>query len=196
MKARKRAGEEAIDVYEGLKPTVVTCLSQLTTELQDLLAWAEAAGVEHEVWGLNPVAYLGDSLKLRNPARAAAAVQKALTAASSETASETAAPAAEAPAATEGAEMAAMPLEPTSGFSKAEANTIIEKLRAGATFSAGCRQPLLRVDGKEARAHSELAARCVHTCGTHALWKRPAAHALRGPRRCAHARATPPQPVI
>ena len=73
MKAAKRSGEDAIDIYASVSPTVTTCLSQLTTELQDLLEWAEGAGEgSAEKWGLDPIKYLGDALRLRNPARAAA----------------------------------------------------------------------------------------------------------------------------
>ena len=48
MKGAKRSGEKALDIYQAVNPTVVSCLSDLTSELQQLLEWAEGEGVGHE----------------------------------------------------------------------------------------------------------------------------------------------------
>ena len=92
-KKAKRKGEEALDVYESINPTVVTSLSQLTSELQQLIEWSESVGAPPETWGLNAVGYLGDVLKLRNPKRAGIAIQAAQDLANSESAFKLAPPA-------------------------------------------------------------------------------------------------------
>ena len=139
-----RPGKQSMRTYEAVNPVVEQCLSELTTELQELLAWAETSGAAPESWGLDPVAYLSDALKLRNPTRAAVAASRAAAAAAEETKFPPEALAARPPA----VPIAEPPMAAASGsgFSPAEAEVILEALRAGAVFSAGSRLGLVRVD--------------------------------------------------
>ena len=79
-----RPGKQAMRTYEAVNPVVETCLGELTAELQELLAWAETSGAAPEAWGFDPVSYLSDALKLRNPSRASMAAKKAMAAAAAE----------------------------------------------------------------------------------------------------------------
>ena len=136
-KADKRPGEKALDVYESINPTVVACLSQLTTEVQDLQDWAKSAGVEPDVWGLNGCSYMSDVLRLRNPLRASKSLALAEAAASSETGAKPSNPQPPPEVAERPSSSAS-----TAGFSSAEASAILAKLEAGAIFSGGCRHPV------------------------------------------------------
>ena len=85
-KTAKRYGEQCLDVYETISPTVNKCLSELTSEVQELLEWAEAEGVEPDVWGLNSHTFLANLFRLRNPRRGPLAVAAATKAAEPESA--------------------------------------------------------------------------------------------------------------
>ena len=140
-----RPGKQAMRTYEAVNPVVETCLGELTAELQELLAWAETSGAAPEAWGFDPVSYLSDALKLRNPSRASMAAKKAMAAAAAESKYPTgAAAAAASPAAPPPAAAAAAAAD--SDFSPIEAEVIVEALRHGAVFSAGSRLGLVRVD--------------------------------------------------
>ena len=156
-KSLPREGEVAMKTYDSVTPTVDLCLSELTTELQELLAWAAAAGVDQKVWGLDPVAFLADALKRRNPVRAAAAVREAAEAAQQEsgynpsqpspakdhperevgaTSSAFGQPWLEGSASSDDSAAAAEPTA-TSGLTEAEVAELLAQLQAGTVYRAG-----------------------------------------------------------
>lgn len=156
-KDQLKPGEKSLATLESVTPTVNACLSELTSEVQELIEWAETSGADAGAWGLDPVAYLAAVLRRRNPSRAATTLKAAKAAAATEI-TEQPESVAIVSSIVEGALQRAhssagslvalgMP-EPEHSvyFTESEADAIVAQLRSGSVYTGGCRLPLLRVE--------------------------------------------------
>ena len=83
-KAMPPPGKKALATLDFVSPTVNGCLEELTTEVQQLLEWADESQVEAKTWGLDPTLFMAITLRLRNPARPARSLSAASEIASAE----------------------------------------------------------------------------------------------------------------
>lgn len=159
-KALPQPGKKAMVTLDVMSPTVDGCLSELTSEVQDLLKWAEDCGSEAAVWGLDATLFMAVALRLRNPARVERAIQAADALAATEcvpqpsSAAMVSALVDSAIRDVTGRSAAASPEPPpvelnVTELSEAEALAVADHLLAGGVLACGCQLPLLRVEGSD-----------------------------------------------